>query len=180
MKIELKQFLNITSHSKSEMDSFSLPYEGAFTIQLPQEEWIAHRFTFTYTCYHPKREFWGGMAWYPESRSAFVAERKDGGQMFFYAAVPDNIFTFSDYNGYVSENNITELRSEIERFKNVHFSGDPRAMSGSCFHDRLGEGSWKADLYKANGTWHILLSISFQGMDNETFFQTAQKEYLVS
>lgn len=160
----------------------TLPYPGNQTICLPLD-WNVKYMDFTYTCYHPRGEFWGGQSWYSETRSAFAIETPDQSQRLYYCVLPDNIHTFSDFAQGLSPN-VDEFKNAITQNFGTRFYEEPNhgrnlrnvIVKGTWEHDSLGKGTWKAHLYgETFGPMHILLTISPENKDNELFFEQCEK-----
>lgn len=159
----------------------NLPYSGAKSVHLPLGEWGTDAFDFSFTCFDKQT----GKT-YVETRSALEIEKNDSSQMFFYAAIPGNIYPFSDSCTDVTVT-IRELMMPITEACHMNFDGGSSPIGsnssriethGKVQHDELGNGEWKAEIQKSGGSYHVLMSISFNELDNEAFFQQIQQDYL--
>lgn len=176
-------------------DLTQLPYKGSETLCINRYEWNIIPVDFKYTCCDFKNEFWGGETRYSENRTAIAVEKNNRSQMFYYAVIPDNIYAMSDHYPGIGAN-IKELCSALSTFTDVQFfyEGEGKRnfvslsdyrwghyeeeIEGSCYSESLGKGFWQGKLYRANAAWHIVLSVSFNGLDNAFFFQTIHTDFI--
>ncbi|HSX11521.1 MAG TPA: hypothetical protein VLF94_07405 [Chlamydiales bacterium] len=146
-------------HYVAPLEAFQLPYEGAKTIQVPQGEWTADLFQCSFSCVDRQ-----------EIRDAYEVEKKGSSQMFFYGAAPKDIVA--------TTTPIRELMAPITEACGIYFDDGSSGTRGGCEHATLGHGEWKATIERDAHCSHILLTISFFGLNNDPFFEQVERSYL--
>ena len=157
-------------NQRAPFEVFQLSYTGAKDIHLPPGEWMADQFEFSFSS-----EEGAG------TRFAFEIEKKDSSQMFFYGVVPSHIGNQEDPAITIREMMIpvtAACRIDFDQGSIPLLSSHRIETHGECDHPDLGHGTWKGEIQVGNDCSHVLVSISFNGLNNDQFFEQVHSEYL--